>query len=161
MSEAQENKRVEDNKVISMDYELTVDGEVVDSSKESGPIDFLQGHGNIIPGLESEIYGMEVDETREITVAAKDAYGEMDPARLIDIPKSEFPPEIELKPGLELQLRDRNGEILYARVDTIGEESVKLDFNHPLAGKDLHFKVTIVGIRDATDEEMAHGHAHG
>jgi len=160
MSNEQEPLVVADDMVISMAYELSVDGKVVDSSKDSGPIDFLQGRGNIILGLEKELYGMGIDETKEITVQAKDAYGEIDQSRIIDVPKEEFPETIDLQPGLELQMKDHEGNILYARVVTVGEETVTLDFNHPLAGETLHFKVTIVGLRKPTSEELAHGHAH-
>ncbi|HEY61736.1 MAG TPA: peptidylprolyl isomerase [Anaerolineae bacterium] len=160
MSEAQEPMSVADDLVISMEYELTVGGEIIDSSKETGPIDFLQGRGNIIPGLESELYNMALDESKEVIVQAKDGYGDVDQSRIVDVPKEEFPPTISLQPGLELQMKDEGGNILHARVVSIGEETVKLDFNHPLAGQTLHFNVTIVGLRNPTDEELEHGHAH-
>jgi FKBP-type peptidyl-prolyl cis-trans isomerase SlyD len=160
MSEAQEPLSVDDDLVISMEYELTVGGKIIDSSKETGPIDFLQGRGNIIPGLESELYNMALDESKEVIVQAKDGYGDVDQSKIVDVSKEEFPPTISLQPGLELQMKDQEGNILHARVISIGEETVKLDFNHPLAGQTLHFNVTIVGLRNPTNEELKHGHAH-
>ncbi len=160
MSKEKEPLLVADDMVVSMAYELSVDGEVVDTSEEAGPIDFLQGKGNIILGLEKALYGMKTNESKEVTVEAKDAYGEVDQARIVNVPKDDFPETIELKPGLELQMKDQEGNILFARVVSIEEETVKLDFNHPLAGQTLHFKVTIVAIREPTSEELAHGHVH-
>ncbi len=143
-----------------MDYTLRVDDEVVDASQEGEPIEFLQGHGNIIPGLERELYEMSVDESKEVVVSAADGYGEIDPAAIIDVPRSEFPPSITLEPGVTLQVQDNEGNVMLAQIKEVGPDTVKLDFNHPLAGKDLHFSVKIIGLRAATEEEIAHGHVH-
>jgi FKBP-type peptidyl-prolyl cis-trans isomerase SlyD len=161
MSKNKTSKRITDDLVVTMDYVLTVDGEVVDSSEEEGPIQFLQGHGNIIPGLEAHLGGLAVGEILEVSVAAKDAYGEFDPEQIIDVPISEFPEEICIEPGVELELKDTEGDQLFARVISVGKSRVKLDFNHPLAGKELSFQVTILGLRAATPEELEHGHVHG
>ncbi len=143
-----------------MDYTLRVDDEIVDSSQGGEPIEFLQGHGNIIPGLEKELHDMAVGESKDVAVSAADGYGEIDPAAIIDVPRSEFPPSITLEPGVTLQVQDNEGNVMLAQIREVGSETVKLDFNHPLAGKDLHFNVKIVGLRNATDEELAHGHVH-
>lgn len=161
MSENKEPLLVADNLVISMDYVLTVEGEILDSSEGGEPIDFLHGHGNIIPGLEKEIYGMAINESRKVTVKPEEGYGVFDPESVSDIPKTEFPEEIPLELGIELQMKDQDGEILLARITEVNEESIKLDFNHPLAGKLLEFNVTVVKIRGATEEEIDHGHVHG
>ena len=105
--------------------------------------------------------GMQVGESREVTVLPKDGYGEMDPNALIDVPRSEFPKDFELKPGLELQLQNQDNELLNAIVVSVTPKTVKLDLNHPLAGKELFFRVTVVGLREATEEEITHGHVHG
>jgi FKBP-type peptidyl-prolyl cis-trans isomerase SlyD len=159
MNQKNEQLLVADDLVISMDYELTVDGEVVDGSEDE-PIQFLQGHGNIIAGLEEQIYGMAVGESRKVTVPAKDGYGAFDPEQLVEIPRDEFPEEIPLELGVELEMKDEDDDTLYARIAEIEAEIVILDFNHPLAGKDLHFDVTVVDIRAATPEELEHGHVH-
>lgn len=151
---------VQDGQVVSMEYSLHVDGEMIDSSQGREPLEFLQGAGNIIPGLEDELYGMEIGETKNVIVAAEDGYGELDPDAFIDVPREQFPPEIPLEVGVQLQLQDGNGQVMMARIDTVEADRVRLDFNHPLAGKELVFDVKIVGLRDATDEELEHGHVH-
>ena len=146
--------------VVTMDYVLTVDGEVWDSSEEEGPIQFLQGHGNIIKGLEQQVNGMAVGESREIKVGPENGYGVFDPDQIVDVPMSEFPEEVPLEPGVELEMKDKEGDTLYARIISVGKTRVKMDFNHPLAGKELHFKVTILDLRKPTPEELEHGHVH-
>jgi FKBP-type peptidyl-prolyl cis-trans isomerase SlyD len=161
MSENTELTLVADDLVVIMDYTLTVDDEVVDSSEEDGPIEFLQGHGNIIPGLEAHLGGLAVGESLQVTVAAKDGYGEFDPEQVVDVPLDEFPEEICVEPGVELEMQDQDGDTLFARILSVGKSRVKLDFNHPLAGKELTFDVTVVGLRMPTPEELEHGHVHG
>jgi FKBP-type peptidyl-prolyl cis-trans isomerase SlyD len=152
--------RVEDGQVVSMDYTLRVDGEIVDSSEGHEALEFLQGAGNIIPGLERELYGMAVGESKKVVVAAADAYGEFDEEAVVSVPKGEFPPQIPLEVGTELQVRTQDGGTMSGRISNVGLETVELDFNHPLAGKELHFDVTIAGLREASDEELLHGHVH-
>jgi FKBP-type peptidyl-prolyl cis-trans isomerase SlyD len=154
-------KIVADDIVVSLDYKLTVGGEVVDSTDDSDPLEFLQGHGNIIPGLEKELYGLGIGDHKSITVQAKDAYGETDPDAIVDVPRSEFPSEIPLEVGVQLQVRDTNGNVMDARIENVGKDSVKLNFNHPLAGENLQFEVSITALRPPTEEELAHGHVHG
>lgn len=151
---------VQDGQVVAMEYSLHVDGELIDSSVGHEPLEFLQGAGNIIPGLEDELYGMGIGEAKNVVVAAEDGYGELDPDAFIDVPRDQFPAEIPLEVGVQLQVQDDNGEAMMARIDTITDDNVRLDFNHPLAGKELVFDVKIIGVRDATDEEMEHGHVH-
>jgi len=152
---------VQEDVVVSMDYTLHVEGELIDSSEETGPIQFIQGNGEIIRGLEREIMGMKKDETRDVTVIPEDGYGAVDPDAVIDVPRSEFPPSIPLDPGTDLQVRDNEGHTMDARIVEVSGEVVKLDFNHPLAGKELNFHVTVTDLRNPTDEEVAHGHVHG
>ncbi len=152
---------ISDDVVVSMDYTLTIDGALVDASEENEPIEFLQGHQNIIPGLEKELYGLTIGDSREIVVAPLEGYGEVDPQAIMDIPRSEFPKDIDLQPGLELELQQPDGHVLHAVVAAINPDTVRLDFNHPLAGKELTFRVTVIGLRAASAEEKAHGHVHG
>ena len=147
--------------VVSIEYTLTVDGEVIDASEENDPLEYLQGYQNIIPGLERELAGMKIGESKEVTVLPKDGYGEQDPEAVIEIPRREFPKDFEVKPGVELQLQNQDGEMMNAVIVSISPNTVKLDLNHPLAGKDLFFRVTVVDLRDATEEEITHGHVHG
>ena len=115
MTENNEITLVADDIVVTMDYVLTVDDEIVDSSEEDGPIEFLQGHGNIIPGLEAHLGGLAVGESLQVAVAAKDAYGEFDPEQIVDIPLDEFPEEICVEPGVELEMKDQDDNMLFAR----------------------------------------------
>ena len=154
------NLTVQDGQVVSMEYTLRVDGEIVDSSAGREPLEFLQGAGNIIPGLEQELYGMSLGESKLVVVAPEDGYGVIDPDAFIDIPREQFPDSIPLEVGVQLQVTDEEGNPMLARIDGVFDEHVRLDFNHELAGKELHFDTRIVAMRDATDEENEHGHVH-
>ena len=156
-----EDLKVNDGHVVAMEYTLKVDGEITDTSEGREPLEYVHGAGNIIPGLEREMTGMTVGESKDVVVAAADGYGEEDNKAFMDVPREEFPKEIPMKVGTELQVQNQAGQPMYARIDTVGDKSVRLDFNHPLAGKELHFSVKVVGLRDATDEEKEHGHVHG
>lgn len=151
---------VADDIVVTMEYTVKVDGEVVDSSDDHEPIEFLQGHGQVISGLEKQLYGMAVGESKSFVVAARDGYGERDPDAIADIPRGEFPKDIPLEPGVELQMEDEDGDVMNAVIVSAGDQTVQLDFNHPLAGKELHFSIQVIGLRQATPEEIEHGHAH-
>jgi FKBP-type peptidyl-prolyl cis-trans isomerase SlyD len=156
-----ENLTVQDGQIVLMDYTLRVDGEILDTSSGHEPLEFLQGAGNIIPGLEDELYGMAIGDSKLVVVQPEEGYGVIDPDAFVQVPRDQFPAEIPMEEGLEIQVTDENGTPMNARIDTIGEDTVTLDFNHPLAGKELHFDAKIVGLREATDEENEHGHAHG
>jgi FKBP-type peptidyl-prolyl cis-trans isomerase SlyD len=151
---------VQDDVVVTLDYILTVDGEIIDESGEAGAIEFLQGHGQVIPGLERALYGMTVGDHKEVLIAPVDGYGEYDEEAYAEIPLSEFPPEIPLEEGVELQLKDQDGDVFDAYIDEVRENTVLLNFNHPLAGKELYFEVTLLGLRPATEKEIDHGHVH-
>ncbi|NPV77898.1 MAG: peptidylprolyl isomerase [Anaerolineae bacterium] len=153
-------QKIEDDVVVSLDYTLFIDGQEVDSSKDTGPIHFIQGLGNIIPGLENELYDMTVGDEKSLDIKAEDAYGEIDEEAIIDIPRSEFPADLVLKPGAEIEIESQEGERYAAIILEATDEKVVLDFNHPLAGKNLVFEIKIVGLRNATEEELEHGHAH-
>ena len=152
--------KVDDGQVVSMHYTLHVDGELVDRSRSDAPLQFIQGMGHIIPGLEHALYDLHVGDQKVVNVPAKDGYGELDPSAYMDVPREAFPKDIPLEIGTELELKDRSGHPAYARVDGVTTESVRLNMNHPLAGKQLDFEVTIADLRPATDEEVKHGHVH-
>ena len=151
---------VQDGLVVSMDYTLRVDGEALDSSDEAGPLQFLVGYGNIVPGLEREMIGMKIGESKDVVVKPEDGYGEFDDEAFMDVPRNEFPADMEIEEGLELNVTDEDGENQYARVESLTDENVHLDFNHPLAGAELHFNVKVLALRDPTEEELDHGHVH-
>jgi len=148
------------NQVVSMVYELKVNGEVIDSCDESDPLQFIQGLGHIIPGLEREIEGMAIGDSKHVLVAAADGYGEFDPEQIVEMPKDEFPEDFTLEPDMEVTFEDEDGTELTAFVEEINLDTVTFNFNHPLAGDDLEFEVKITGLRPATEEELEHGHVH-
>lgn len=160
MSEA---LKVKDGVVVILDYTLRLDdGEVIDSSEDDGPLEYLHGYGQIIPGLEKALVGLGVGDRKMVVVPAAEAYGDVDMDAFEIVPRSMFPDDLELEEGLELSLRDvETDEPFDATIAEIRETEVMLDFNHPLAGETLHFEIHIPAIREATAEELAHGHAHG
>lgn len=148
------------DKVVTIHYTLTgEDGEVIDSSAGGDPLAYLHGAGNIVTGLESALEGKAAGDKVEVTVAPEDGYGEVDPALRGEIPVERFgdtDPEV----GMRFRAETPDGMVVL-EVTEVGEEIVQVDGNHPLAGEVLHFAVEIVEIREATAEELAHGHAHG
>jgi FKBP-type peptidyl-prolyl cis-trans isomerase SlyD len=156
------NPTVKDDLVVSLDYTLRLDsGQVVDSSSGREPLAFLPGRGYIIPGLERALYGMAVGEEKDVVVAPVDGYGEHDPNAFQLIPRSAFPPNLDLQVGRMLHMRDSSTHQVHQTViSEVRADEVLLDFNHPLAGETLHFHVQVVGLRSATDEELEHGHVH-
>lgn len=154
------SKTVQDNLVVSLDYTLIVDEEVMESTDDGEPIEFVQGIGQIIPGLESALYGMKVGEKKTVVIEPENAYGDYDPESLEIAKKEEFSEEIPLDVGTFLDLSDDEGEVLSAQIIEEDEDTVTLDFNHPLAGKTLTFEITLSALRPASEEELDHGHAH-
>jgi FKBP-type peptidyl-prolyl cis-trans isomerase SlyD len=151
---------VQDGVVVSIEYTLHVDGELLDKSEGQGPLQFLAGHGNIIPGLESEMRGMKIGESKDVVVQPADGYGEFDDEAFMNVPRDQFPKDMQLTEGVELTVRDDEGNARYARVDNIEGDTVTLNFNHPLAGDELHFHVKVVSLRQPSAEELEHGHVH-
>ena len=153
---------VKENAVVSMAYELNVDGEIIDSSEniEGDVIAFIQGQGQIIPGLEKALYGLKAGDTKQVKVSPGEAYGEVDPEAFVWVPREDFPETIPLEVGTVFEMREENGDTHLARITELGEEQVHVDLNHPLAGKELAFDIKIVELREATPEELDHGHVH-
>jgi FKBP-type peptidyl-prolyl cis-trans isomerase SlyD len=151
---------VKDGVVVSMEYTLHVDGELLDSSEGQGPLQFLAGYGNIISGLEKEMIGMKIGESKDVVVQPADGYGEFDEEAFMEVPKKDFPKDMPLEVDTELNVRDDKGRSRYARVDGIEGDTVMLNFNHPLAGDELHFHVKVVLLREPSQEEVEHGHVH-
>lgn len=155
-----QNLNIQDDTVVSLEYTLQVEGEIVDSTGEDEHIQFIQGYGQIIPGLERQLYGMSSGESKEVTVPPEEAYGVLDEDALGTVPRDEFPPDMPLEKGVALQLRDQDGEVFDAYVESVGKKTVEINLNHPLAGKELLFSVRVLDLRTATEDEIAHGHVH-
>lgn len=158
---------IEENIIVTMNYSLTVDNEVVDSSEDGDPIVFLQGAGQIIPGLEKAINGLKIGDKKHIVVSPEEGYGEYDEESVVEVPKDEFPSDFPLEPGLEITVQSEEeddefeDDMMEATIIAVNDETVTLDFNHPLAGKTLNFDVEILDLREASEEEIEHGHVHG
>jgi FKBP-type peptidyl-prolyl cis-trans isomerase SlyD len=149
--------KVEKDKAVTIRYTLRVDGEVVDQ----GELPYLHGHGQIIPGLEETLEGKSVGEKINVVVPPEKAYGQKNPEAVQVVPKSAFPEGSEVKVGEQFYAQDQSGQPMPFTITKVEGEDVTIDFNHPLAGKELNFEVEIVDVRDATPEELAHGHVHG
>ena len=152
---------IDNDIVASVHYTGTLQDEsVFDSSEGGDPLTFLVGHRQMIPGFEEELKGAKVGERRTFTLTPDRAYGERDENGILELPRSQFPPDAELEVGMVLVAQMTEGPMPF-RILTVGSETVTVDFNHELAGHELTFSVEIVELRSATDEEMSHGHAHG
>ena len=144
-----EDSVVTEGKQIKMDYTLIVNKEQVETSVGKEPLEFVYGDHSIIPGLEKDIEGMHVGEEKTMTIDPKDAYGELDPKAFKEFPKSNLPSNAEPKVGMVLQAQAPDGENFPAVISEIKGDKVTLDFNHPLAGKQLTFKIKILDITKA------------
>ena len=150
------------NKVVRFDYTLTDDNRnVIDSSSGGEPLAYLHGASNIIPGLESALEGKKSGESLNVRVAPTEAYGERDDRLVQMVPREMFEDNQEIKVGMQFHSGDADGDVTVVTVVNVTDESVTVDANHPLAGVPLNFAVTIVEVRDATSEELEHGHVHG
>ena len=140
---------VQENMDVGLDYTLTVDGKVVDSTDGKSPLHYVHGHGQIIPGLERQLVGLHVGDSKEVTVDPKDGYGPVDPAAIVEVKKDQLPKDITPSAGLVLRGVNPDGRSFRASIKEVKESSVLLDLNHPLAGKTLVFKVKITEIKPA------------
>ena len=153
--------QITSNTVVSIDYVLTDDnGQVLDSSEGGDPLAYLHGSGGIIPGLERALAGKQVGDQLNVAVAPEDAYGERNEALRQDVPREQFDGIEDLQLGMQFRVDSDAGPLVVTIVE-IAETIVTIDGNHPLAGVNLNFAVTVREVRAATEEELAHGHAHG
>jgi FKBP-type peptidyl-prolyl cis-trans isomerase SlyD len=149
------------HKAVTVEYTLTDDaGQVLDSSRNRAPLTYIQGVGNMINGFETALEGKQDGDKFSFDVAPADGYGERDETLVFAVPKDRFQETPDLEVGMRFQVQTPEGAMIMA-VDRIEENSVVLDGNHPLAGNRLHFDVEVVGVREATDEELTESHNHG
>ena len=147
--------------VIGFHYTLKNDaGEVLDSSDGGDPMLYLAGSGQILPALDKELAVMSVGDKKSVTLAAKDGYGKVNPALKMNVKMGQFPEGTEVKKGLQFRASNEPGSPMFRVMNVLGEE-VFIDGNHPLAGETLHFDIQVTEKRDATQDELDHGHAHG
>ncbi|NDY42985.1 peptidylprolyl isomerase [Dissulfurirhabdus thermomarina] len=147
--------KIADRTYVAIDYTLALDsGEVIDRSEPGSPLGFITGVGQIIPGLERQLMGMEAGQNAQITVEAAEAYGERNEALYREIPRQQFPSDIEVQAGMNFETMGPSGPIRFT-VRSVTDEMVVADFNHPLAGERLHFDITVSEVREPSEAEMA------
>ncbi len=154
--------QIADNAVVAIDYTLRNDeGEVLDSSEGAQPLAYLHGAANIIPGLENALVGKSAGDELEVSVEPEDAYGEYSLELVAALNRSMFEGVDELQVGMQFHASAPDGGMQVVTIRDIDGDQVTVDGNHPLAGQRLNFKVKVVSVRAATEEELQHGHAHG
>lgn len=152
---------IADGKVVTMDYVLrNKAGEEIDRSKPDSPMVYLHGHGNIVRGLEKQLTGKVTGDELDVIVAPDEGYGPKQKVKTLRVPRSQLPADIDLKKGSQLVMQQK-GKHYPVWVEKVQGPTVILTPQHPLAGVELHFHVTVKDVRDATEEEIAHGHVHG
>ena len=157
--------KIELNNVVEFCYELEVDGQVVDQTTKERPLDYIHGTGSLLPKLEAAIEGMEPGDRFDVTLSPADGYGEVDPSRILDLPKSAFEVNGEVRedllvPGNTIPMLNSMGGVVPGVVLEITPETVKMDLNHRMAGKTLHFTGEVISVREATEKELTEG-LHG
>lgn len=154
--------KIANGTVVGIDYSLHLgDGKIIDASEPSEPLTYLHGEGQIVPGLESALAGLAAGDRKQVTVPPTDGYGEHDARGIQEVDRSAFPPEFQPEPGMELTAEGEGGEPVPFVIREVRADKIVIDLNHPLAGKTLHFDITVREVREATAEEREHGHAHG
>lgn len=153
---------ISSGKVVGMSYTLTdTDGNLLDQADAKDLFYYLHGHGNIVPGLEKGLEGLDVGAKEKITVLPEEAYGEVRSDLVVTVSRAQFPPGTDIQAGQEFMADVGGGRKMPFLVKDVEGDEITLDGNHPLAGQTLNFDIEIFEIRDATKEEMEHGHAHG
>ncbi len=151
---------IEPGRVATIHYTLrNDDGDILDSSDGGEPISYLQGYGNVVPGLDKALEGKSVGDKLDVVVEPAEGYGEADEDSQRALPRSAFPEDIEA--GMQLLAEGDDGQVTPIWVLGIEDETVFIDLSHPLAGERLHFAIEIVEVRAASSEELSHGHPHG
>jgi FKBP-type peptidyl-prolyl cis-trans isomerase SlyD len=146
---------VADGLMVSIDYTLRLDNDdIIDSSEGRPPLQYVQGQNQIVPGLENALYGMAIGEKKHVVVEPTEGYGERNPEANQVVPRDAFQGDVELKAGMPIRVSDGSGRTATAVVADVSPETVKLDFNHPLAGETLYFEVEIAGLREPTAADM-------
>lgn len=153
--------KIDQNKVVSIAYTLKDDeGTILDTSEGRDPLAYIHGMGNIIPGLESQLAGRSTGDSLKVSIQPADAYGEFDEKQIIQVSRSQFEGVNDLAVGMQFTASGPEGHQMVT-VTKVENDLVTIDGNHPLAGKTLHFDVRVVDVRDATSDELSHGHVHG
>ena len=154
--------KIEQNKIVSLTYNLESEGDVVETVTREKPMQFMFGVGHLLPKFEEQIAGKAAGDAFDFVLAAADAYGEYDEEGVVDLPREMFEIDGEfdeeaITVGAQIPMQDNEGNRLYGIVEEVDDTTVRMDFNHPMAGFDLHFTGEIVGVREATPEDLTGG----
>lgn len=154
--------QISKHKVVTMEYTLTdAEGSIIDESKGDEAFAYIQGIGSIISGLEKALEGKTVGESVQVSIAPEEAYGVRDDELMTEVPLDRFESPEMIEPGMQFHTQSPEGAVRVVTVVSVQDDVVTVDGNHPLAGVTLNFSVNIKDVRDATEEELEHGHAHG
>ena len=138
---------IENGKKVKFDYKLTVNGEMIESSEQKGPVEYIQGKGTIIKGLEKRMEGLKIGDKQTFFIPAEEAYGKINPNAFQEVPKSDLPKDLNVQEGQMLEVQDNTGRRFPVVISEIKEQTIVINFNHPLAGQELKFDVTIVDVQ--------------
>lgn len=151
-----------EQKVVTMNYEVVDDqGQLIDRSEEGGPLAYIHGNGQLIPGLETALEGRGKGDKIAVDVPPEQGYGERDEEGVQIVARNQFDDSVEIEVGMQFEAQDDDDGHQIVTVVAVDGENITLDTNHPLAGKNLRFEVEILDVRDASAEELSHGHVHG
>ena len=153
--------KISENHVVTLNYTLKDNDDNIIDKSDDGSFCYLHGASNIIPGLENALTGKTSGDELSVSVAPEEGYGPRDDARIQEVPRDAFPPEITIEPGMQFNAQGPEGQDVMVTIAKVDGDTVTVDGNHPLAGVTLNFDVTIADIRDASAEELEHGHVHG
>ena len=150
---------IRDGRIVTLDFEITDgDGAVLDTSSRVGPMQYLHGAGQLLPALERAVTGLEMGARKSVEIPCKEAFGERDETRILEVPRAQLPPDATI--GMMVSAQDPSGQQIPLVVIHLDDTMARLDANHPLAGKDVVFNVTVTQVESATADEIAHGHVH-
>ena len=150
-----------DKSVVTIHFKLTDDdGKLIDSSEGQDPLVYMHGTNSIIPGLERELDGKTTGDKMQVTVQPEDGYGKINPDLIQEVPRSAFQGVDDIQPGMQFEAKNPEGHRQLITIQEVADNSVTVNGNHPLAGQVLHFEISVEDVREATEEEISHGHAH-
>ncbi len=157
--------KVEKNKVVAVSYELKVEGKTADKAGSEAPLEYIHGTGMLLPKFESELEAKEPGDSFEFTLTPEEGYGTYEPKYKVEIPKSAFEIDGKLRedllvPGNVIPMLNSSGQVVQGKVESVGKDNVTMDFNHPMAGKTLHFTGKVESVREASEKELKEG-LHG
>ena len=153
--------KIAEKHVVTLNYTLKDNDDNIIDQSEDGSFCYLHGASNIIPGLENALTGKSSGDELSVSVAPEEGYGPRDDARIQEVPRDAFPPEPEIEPGMQFNAEGPDGQAVMVTIAKVEGGTITVDGNHPLAGVTLNFDVTIADIREASAEELEHGHVHG